>query len=71
VPSMRWSDLRGAQKGAVAVSGVVQFGLLAAALLDIYRCPAMEVRGDKRLWAAVAFINFIGPISYILFGRRR
>jgi hypothetical protein len=43
---MRWSDLRGAQKGAVAVSGVVQFGLLPAALLDIYRCPAMEVRGD-------------------------
>ena len=66
-----WSDLSGAQKGAVMVLGVVQLGLLFAALADIYRRPEEEIRGDKRLWAVVAFVNFVGPVSYFLVGRRR
>ena len=47
--------------------------LLAAALADIYRRPAEEIRGSKRLWSLVAFANFmgIGPIAYFLFGRKR
>jgi len=52
-------------------SGVVQLGLLVAALVDIHRRPATQIRGRKRLWVAVAFVNFVGPISYFLFGRRR
>lgn len=71
MPNKRWSDLSGAQKGAVVLTGTVQIGLLAAALRDIYRCPAGEIRGDKRLWAAAAFVNYVGPVSYFLFGRKR
>jgi hypothetical protein len=71
VPNKRWGDLSSTQRKAVVLSGVVQLGLLAAALADIYRRPAEEIRGDKRLWAVVAFVNFVGPVSYFLFGRRR
>ncbi len=71
VPKKRWEELSNIQKGAVVLSGVVQLGLLAAALGDIYRRPAEEIRGGKRLWAAAAFVNFVGPVSYFLFGRRR
>jgi hypothetical protein len=71
VSNKRWGDLSSTQRKAVVLSGVVQLGLLAAALADIYRRPAEEIRGDKRLWAAAAFVNFVGPISYFLFGRRR
>ncbi len=71
MPEKRWEDLSGAQKGAIVLSGAVQVGLLAAALVDIYRRPAREIRGTKRLWAVAAFINYVGPISYFLFGRRR
>jgi Phospholipase_D-nuclease N-terminal len=67
----RWSDLGPVQKGTVMLSVTVQLGLLAAALVDIYRRPAREIRGNKRLWVAAAFINFVGPISYFLFGRKR
>ena len=67
----RWSDPSPVQRGAVALSVTIQLGLLVAALLDIYRRPAAEIRGNKRLWVAVAFINFFGPISYFLFGRER
>ena len=66
-----WSDLGRAQKGIVVLSITIQLGLLAAALVDIYRRQAAEIRGNKKLWVAAAFINFVGPISYFLYGRKR
>src|SRR5918995_544893 len=39
--------MSGAQKGTVVASGVVQLGLLAAALLDIYRRPAGRYRATN------------------------
>ena len=71
MPKKRWDELSGVQKGTIALTGAVQLGLLVAALVDIYRWPAGEIRGGKRLWVAAAVINYVGPISYFLFGRRR
>ena len=71
MPKKSWSDLSDAQKGAVVISGATQLGLMAAALVDIYRRPADEIRGNKKLWTAAAFVNFVGPISYFVFGRKR
>ena len=53
--------------------GIVQFALLAAALVDIHRRPAEEINGSKWVWSAVALVNFmgIGPLVYFLFGRKR
>jgi Phospholipase_D-nuclease N-terminal len=46
--------------------------LLAAALIDIKRRPASQIRGSKRMWTAASLINwFIGPVAYFIFGRRR
>jgi len=69
----RWSDLTAREKTPLLLRGFVQFALLAAALLDIYRRPAAEIKGSKWLWSAVALVNFmgIGPIAYFLFGRKR
>jgi hypothetical protein len=30
-----------------------------------------EIRDAMQLWTAAAFVNYVGPISYFLFGRRR
>lgn len=67
----RWSDLGTGQRRGVMFSGVVQVALLIAALADIWRRPEEQIRGSKRLWTAAAFVNFIGPVSYFVFGRRR
>ena len=67
----KWSDLSAGQKRGIALSGAVQIGLLIAALIDIHRRPIGEIRGSRRVWTAVSFINFVGPISYFAFGRRR
>jgi hypothetical protein len=67
----KWQDLTLAQQVAITVAGTVQFLLLAAALWDIRHRAADEVNGSKQVWTAVAFVNFIGPIAYFVFGRKR
>jgi len=67
----RWSDLSRGQQAATVVSSVIQFGLLAAALWDIHHRPDDQVNGSKGAWTAAAFVNFIGPIAYFVFGRKR
>jgi hypothetical protein len=71
VAKKKWKDLSPRQKRGIVLSGTVQIGLLLAALLDIYRRPEEEIRGSKRLWTLAAFVNFVGPISYFVFGRKR
>jgi hypothetical protein len=67
----KWSDLSLRQKTGIVLTTSAQVGLLLAALVDIYRRPAQEIRGNKWVWTAVSFVNFVGPISYFVFGRRR
>ena len=68
---VQWSELNAGQRCGIVLAGVVQIGLLAAALLDIRRRPADEINGSKLLWTALAFVNFVGPIAYFVFGRKR
>jgi hypothetical protein len=53
------------------VSAFVQIALLVAALIDIRGRSAGDIRGSKRWWTAALFVNFVGPIAYFLFGRKR
>lgn len=67
----RWADMQLAQRRMLVVSVAVQFALLAAALIDIRRRPREQIRGPKPVWAGLAFVNFIGPAAYFVFGRKR
>ena len=66
-----WSDLSSGEQAAFIVLGAVQIGLLAAALWDLAHRSADEVRGDRRMWAGLVFINWIGPLAYFTVGRKR
>lgn len=48
----------------------MQVSLLVAALADLRRRADEEVKGPKALWTAVAFVNWVGPLAYFVFGRR-
>jgi hypothetical protein len=67
----RWADLSTSQRAGVTAAAAVQLALLGAALVDLARRPSAEVNGSKRVWAAVSFVNFVGPLAYFAFGRRR
>ncbi len=74
MPPQRWSDLSERTRKLIIAAGVADGALRIAALIDIKRRPASQIRGRKRLWAAVvAVVNSAGivPISYFVFGRRR
>jgi len=70
----RWSDLSERNRRLLIAVAVADGALRVAALIDIRRRPADQIRGRKRVWAtAVALVNSAGvvPISYFVFGRRR
>ena len=67
--SRRWNEMSTPQR-VVVVLAVVQFSLAGAALIDLARRPAEEIRGPKRKWVGVIGINFVGPILYFIRGRR-
>ena len=67
----RWQDLALWQKIAVMILGTAQIMLLGAALWDLRQRSPQEINGTKELWTVVSFFNFIGPVSYFLFGIKR
>jgi hypothetical protein len=65
----RWSELSPRQRSAIVAAGTVQVGLHAAALVDLRRRLSDRVRGSKKMWTALSFVNFVGPLAYFVFGR--
>lgn len=48
---------------------IFQVGLLIYCIIDIFRKGVRNL--NKPLWIAILFINFIGPIAYLILGRKR
>ena len=67
----KWSDLSQGKRKLIVVAGVAEGSLKAAMLFDLKRRPADQIRGSKRMWTALAFVNLVGPVSYFAIGRRR
>ena len=69
----QWGDLSERTRKLLITAAVAEGILKVAALIDIKRRPASQIRGRKWVWAAVvAVANSAGavPISYFAFGRR-
>ena len=69
----RWGDLDERTRKLIIAVAVAEGILKVAALIDIKRRPASQIRGPKWLWApTVAVVNSAGvvPIAYFVFGRR-
>ena len=70
----QWSDLSERTRRLLTITAVAEGILKIAALIDLKRRPASQVRGPKWLWATVLTIVSsagLAPISYFVFGRRR
>lgn len=65
-----WRDLDPRQQRWIAIQGTIQTVLLGIAGIDLIRRPAAEVRGSKRWWALGLLVQPIGPLVYLLRGRR-
>jgi hypothetical protein len=67
----RWADLSAMQRIGILIGATIQFGLLAGGLWDLAHRKPDEVRGDRRFWAGFMFVNWIGPVSYFAYGRKK
>ena len=69
----RWSELSPGVRRFILIGGTVEGLLKIAALTDLARRPAGQVRGMKWVWAIVLVLaNSVGavPLAYFRFGRR-
>ena len=69
----QWNDLSQRNRRLLIDAAVAEGILKVAALIDLKRRPATQVRGPKWLWATVVTVvgsAGIVPISYFVFGRR-
>jgi Phospholipase_D-nuclease N-terminal len=73
VAGLHWNDLSKRNQRLLIAAAVIETSLKAAALVDITRRPASQIRGPKWAWIpAVSIINSAGlaPIAYFAWGRR-
>lgn len=66
----QWSDFSGGQQAAILVGTAIEVVLTTVALADLARRPGAQVRGPKPLWVLGCVVQPVGPIAYLVFGRR-
>jgi len=54
----------------IVALGVVEFGLLAAAWIVLFRTPTARLTLPKWAWAVICVVQFIGPIAFFAVGRK-
>ncbi len=70
----KWSDLSKRNQRLLIAAAAVETSLKAAALIDLRRRPASQVRGPKWAWVpALSILNSAGiaPLTYFVWGRKR
>ena len=66
-----WSDMTPTQKKLVVAAGIVEVAVTTWCVRDLKQRPAALVRGPKALWAPALSVQPVGPIAYLVCGRKR
>ena len=66
----KWSDLSATQQRAIVVGATLEVIVTTVALVDLVRRPPSRVRGPKLLWWAAMVVQPVGPVAYLVAGRR-
>ncbi|WP_322921477.1 hypothetical protein [Nocardioides renjunii] len=66
-----WGDMTPMQKNIVVVAGIVEVAVTAWCARDLKERPADLVRGPKLLWGPALSVQPLGPIAYLVWGRKR
>ena len=67
----KWSELSSGAKALIVVGSIIELTLTAFALKDLRSRSSDQVRGPKWLWRLLAFVQPVGPVSYLVLGRKR
>jgi hypothetical protein len=67
----RWAQLSVTQRRLLVTAAAAELSLKIAALIDIQRRAASQIRGPKAMWRAAMAVNLLGPVAYFTVGRKR
>ncbi|HWS35820.1 MAG TPA: PLDc N-terminal domain-containing protein [Actinoplanes sp.] len=65
-----WQDLPRWQRATTLVLAPVEVALTVVAAVDLARRPAGQIRGPKAAWWPTLFVQPLGPVLYLGWGRR-
>lgn len=65
----QWHELPAWQRTATLILAPVELVLTSVAAVDLARRPAQQVRGPKGLWWLGIFVQPVGPVAYLGWGR--
>lgn len=65
-----WSDMSTRSKTLVVLASIVELALTSVALTDLRRRDRSAVRGPKWIWSLLCLVQPVGPVLYLLAGRR-
>jgi hypothetical protein len=65
-----WAGLGTARRAGVVTLAAFEVVCTTAAALDLLRRPQHLVRGPKALWWPALFVQPVGSIAYLTWGRR-
>lgn len=68
---VRWRDLTNSQRAALVTLAGMEATFTSAAAADLYHRPDEQVRGPKAMWWPLLFVQPVGPVAYLRFGRLR
>ena len=66
-----WGDMTPTQKKIVIATGILEVVVTTWCLRDLKDRPAELVRGPKALWGPAMSVQPVGPIAYLVWGRKR
>jgi hypothetical protein len=66
-----WGEMSPTQRKLVTVAGIVEVAVTAWCAKDLKQRPAALVRGPKLLWAPALSVQPLGPVAYLVWGRKR
>ena len=67
----RWRDRTARERAAMIALAAAQFALTAWAQRDLSDREHDEVRGPKLAWRVVNMVTVVGPVTYLVAGRRQ
>lgn len=69
-PKKTWSDLSTGSKALLIVTSIVELVLTSVALTDLRKREPRAVRGPKWVWRLLCLVQPVGPVAYLVAGRR-
>lgn len=66
----RWRDLSDTQRTVLLTLASTELALTATAAVDLVRRPSDRIRGGKRVWWPLIFVQPVGPLLYLFWARR-